>query len=313
MIKLGTNSIGKVYLGSTEIAKAYLGSTLVYQKAGEPTPNHACVTFRSDDENTLSMTCNGTAAPVLYYSTNGTTWTLWDYSSISFSVGHPVFIYGNNPSSFSTSDSDYAQFVMGGTGKVSCSGDLTTFIDGVGGDKAIPSTYYFCSLFKECSALKDAPSLPSTTLTAHCYRSLFNRCSGLVNAPVLPSTALQNYCYYYMFYQCTSLVNAPALPATTLKNYCYAYMFKGCSKIVTAPELKATTLVSNCYTQLFANCSKLNYIKALFTTKPTTSYTANWVNGVASSGTFVKNSSATWSVSGNNGVPSNWTIQTAAS
>lgn len=34
MIKLGNNSIGKVYLGSNEIGKAYLGSNLVYQKGG---------------------------------------------------------------------------------------------------------------------------------------------------------------------------------------------------------------------------------------------------------------------------------------
>ena len=64
---------------------------------------------------------------------------------------------------------------------------------------------------------------------------------------------------------------------------------------------------------MFYGCSKLNYIKAMFTTKPTTSYTNSWVNGVASSGTFVKNSSATWSVTGTSGVPSGWTVQTASS
>ena len=37
MIKLGNNSIGKIYLGSNAIGKAYLGSNLVYQ-SGSPTP-----------------------------------------------------------------------------------------------------------------------------------------------------------------------------------------------------------------------------------------------------------------------------------
>ena len=38
MIKLGSNSIGKIYLGSNSIGKAYLGSNLVFQKGSSPTP-----------------------------------------------------------------------------------------------------------------------------------------------------------------------------------------------------------------------------------------------------------------------------------
>ena len=67
---------------------------------------------------------------------------------------------------------------------------------------------------------------------------------------------------------------------------------------------------------MFYGCSKLNYIKAMFTTTPSGSlpyyYTYNWVSGVASSGTFVKNSAAQWDVSGVNGIPSGWTVQTAS-
>ena len=70
---------------------------------------------------------------------------------------------------------------------------------------------------------------------------------------------------------------------------------------------------------MFQNCSKLNYIKAMFTTDPGSSnstnqarYTYNWVSGVASSGTFVKNSSASWNRTGAHAVPSGWTTQTAS-
>jgi hypothetical protein len=59
---------------------------------------------------------------------------------------------------------------------------------------------------------------------------------------------------------------------------------------------------------MFSKCTKLNYIKAMFTTQPSNSYTAYWVNKVAASGTFVKNSAATWNVSGINGIPSGWTV-----
>lgn len=51
----------------------------------------------------------------------------------------------------------------------------------------------------------------------------------------------------------------------------------------------------------------------MFTTTPSTTYTSNWVQGVAASGTFIKNSSATWNVTGDNGIPTGWTVQTASS
>ena len=61
---------------------------------------------------------------------------------------------------------------------------------------------------------------------------------------------------------------------------------------------------------MFANCTSLNYVKALFTTTPSDDYTRNWLSGVAATGTFVKSSSATWDVTGTNGVPSGWTVET---
>jgi hypothetical protein len=115
-----------------------------------------------------------------------------------------------------------------------------------------------------------------------------------------------------MFYGCTSLTTAPELPATTLASYCYQSMFLGCISLTTAPELPATTLRSGCYRNMFDNCTSLNYIKAMFTTTPSTSYTNYWVNGVSSSGTFVKNSAATWDVTGVDGIPTGWTVQTAS-
>jgi hypothetical protein len=49
----------------------------------------------------------------------------------------------------------------------------------------------------------------------------------------------------------------------------------------------------------------------MFTTTPGTGTTNQWVDGVASTGTFVKNSAATWNVTGINGVPTGWTVETA--
>jgi hypothetical protein len=50
----------------------------------------------------------------------------------------------------------------------------------------------------------------------------------------------------------------------------------------------------------------------MFTTTPSTTYTENWVNDVAANGTFVKNSAAQWDVSGMNGIPTGWTVETAS-
>jgi hypothetical protein len=93
---------------------------------------------------------------------------------------------------------------------------------------------------------------------------------------------------------------------------CYSGMFSDCTSLTTAPTLPATTLTDYCYSNMFYGCSNLNNIKAMFTTTPSDSYTQNWVSGVASSGTFVKNSSASWNVTGNNGIPSGWTVETAS-
>lgn len=119
-----------------------------------------------------------------------------------------------------------------------------------------------------------------------------------------------DYAFYKLFFGSNSIVSVSNdfLPATTLEVYCYGAMFRNCKSLTTAPVLPATTLIDNCYYYMFQGCSNLNYIKAMFTTTPVTRYTNYWVNGVASTGTFVKNKNATWTNTGNSAVPSNWTI-----
>ena len=176
--------------------------------------------------------------------------------------------------------------------------------------------YCYQSMFSNCKSLTVAPELPATTLGNCCYQSMFSNCKSLTVAPALPATSLLQSCYSNMFAACTSLASAPELPATTLAYYCYNSMFAGCTSLASAPELPATTLVNGCYNNMFSSCSSLRYVKALFTTVPGTSYTNNWMNGVASSGTrkFVRSTSATWQNSitrSASTVPSGWTIATS--
>jgi hypothetical protein len=111
-----------------------------------------------------------------------------------------------------------------------------------------------------------------------------------------------------MFNGCTSLTTAPELPATTLDLGCYYSMFNGCTNLTTAPELPATDLDAYCYRYMFNDCSKLNYIKMLATNILANNCLDYWVEGVSSTGTFVKNPAMTSLPTGTSGIPSGWTV-----
>ena len=172
---------------------------------------------------------------------------------------------------------------------------------------------YSCEyMFNGCSSLVNMPKVEATTLSNHCYRYMFQNCTSLKNVHALPATALHPYCYYGMFLGCKSLTSAPELPATELASNCYYQMFYGCTSLTTAPELPATTLANGCYSYMFYGCTRLNYIKAMFTTTPSTTYLNRWVYGVPSTGTFIKNAAAAWTDTfGTSAIPSGWTVQTA--
>ena len=166
------------------------------------------------------------------------------------------------------------------------------------------------SMFRGCTSLTTAPELPATTLAHYCYQYMFKSCTSLTTAPtILPATTLYSDCYNSMFYGCTSLTTAPELPATELWAGCYNSMFYGCTSLTTAPAiLPATTLNANCYQSMFRGCQKLSSITMLATDISASDCLRNWVNGVASTGTFTKAASMTSLPSGVSGIPTGWTV-----
>ncbi len=183
---------------------------------------------------------------------------------------------------------------------------------------ALPATtlaeYCYYYMFYSCTSLTTAPELPATTIAKQCYQRMFYGCTSLTTAPkILPATTLAYAynCYDSMFYNCTSLIHAPELPATTLADYCYRSMFYNCTSLITAPELPATSLANSCYQSMFSGCSNLNYIKCLATYISVSNCTKNWVNGVSSSGTFVKRPNMNKWTTGIDGIPSGWTVEDA--
>lgn len=194
-----------------------------------------------------------------------------------------------------------------------CYGDMFSGCTNLTIAPELPATiladYCYQRMFSFCSSLNTAPELPAITLGDGCYWEMFFNCTSLAIAPELPATTLKDWCYYSMFYNCPSLTTAPELPATTLAKSCYESMFCGCA-LTTAPVLPATTLAEHCYCNMFEGCSSLSSITMLATDiNPANLFLYHWVNGVSSSGTFYKNSEATWTTTGTSGIPTGWTVQ----
>ena len=164
-------------------------------------------------------------------------------------------------------------------------------------------------MFQFCNSLTSAPELPATILAEGCYSNMFRNCFTLTTAPELPATILAEGCYSNMFRDCFTLTTAPELPATILARNCYSHMFDSCESLTTAPELPATTLIDYCYSNMFAYCSSLNKITMLATDISQSYGLENWVDGIASSGTFIKHPNMTSLPIGFSGIPSGWTVQ----
>lgn len=200
-------------------------------------------------------------------------------------------------------------------------------------------TYAYSYMFQNCTSLAESPEIYSSRCFGYGMYYMFNGCTGLVDAHDIHTTSLEgNYDCAYMFQNCTALLETPAfapttlssyccnamfngcsslttamseLPATTLATYCYRYMFQGCTSLTAAPVLKATSWVNYCYQYMFKNCSSLTYIKCMATSAPTvTNHTLDWVNGVAATGTFIRNTTK-WTATGVNSIPVGWTVQSA--
>lgn len=326
MITIGETNIVKAYLGQTELANVAIGDNLLL--SSEPLPY---LKFTALEDGTFKY------AKALEYSLDGSTWTSLAANTASPTIHTGEYIMWRGSY---TPGSGSNTFVS--TGRFDAEGDPRSivygnnFMDGackaymfyklfqdcvglVHADMVLlPMTgllnYAYMSMFQGCTSLVSVPVLTSATFTgSSTFRQMFQGCTSLTTPPALPNTPLTSYCYGSMFYGCSSITTFNvSLPATTLATGCYHLMFYNCKEMVTAPVLPATTLVTYCYYQMFRGCSKLNYIKAMFTDASASNCLSNWVIGVASSGTFVKNANSTFSTRGVSGIPTNWTIETAS-
>ena len=117
--------------------------------------------FTATGNSTLGITNGGGNTPNLEYSTDGKNWMEWNYSTLTINDGESVYLRGNNPNGFSSSDSVCSQFTM--SGSLACEGNVMSLI----GETAteIPNFSCFIYMFQNCRSLTTAPELPATTLS----------------------------------------------------------------------------------------------------------------------------------------------------
>lgn len=270
----GNLNIDAFKVGSSD-CRIYLGSELVYPESMQ----NYYLTFEALESGTFSFT-----SAIQYSLDNGSTWR-----TLASNTNSPTITAGSKIlfKSHIQPAEGYGVGTFSSSGRFNVEGNPLSLIleDNFEGVTDISSyDYAFFDLFNS-SKVVDASNLelPFTTLSTACYFSMFDACEYLVAAPQLPATVLTENCYNRMFQYCTSLTRAPELTASTLRRMSYFLMFRG--------------------------CFSLNYIKCLATNITAQDSTASWVEDVTSSGTFVKASSMTSWTTGNNGIPSGWTVQ----
>ena len=267
------------------------------------------LTFVAIEDGTFSLRRSSLLEGLFEYSIdNGSTWSTLDMNSST-----PTILAGNKILWKGRSNIIVGIGTFSSTGRFNVEGNIMSLLyrDDFESATSLPDEEAFEELFCGNTNLVSAENLvlPATTLKEKCYYEMFRGCTSLIKAPKLPATHLESSCYFAMFKGCTSLLTAPELPAKSLSNYCYMQMFEGCTSLIKAPILPALNMYYRCYYNMFKGCTSLSYVKCLATNISTSECTSDWLDGVSSSGTFVKASSMNndWS-RGASGIPNGWTV-----
>ncbi len=125
-----------------------------------------------------------------------------------------------------------------------------------------------------------------TTSTTYAFASLFEE-TGVVDARnmVLPTGYYPKYAMFLTFKNSTHLTASPVI----------------------APDSISSTDTADVFAHTFYGCTSLSDIVYLYDTNYTTVSYARWVYNVSPTGTFTKKSSSRFA-SGENGIPSGWTV-----
>ena len=270
--------------------------TVIYTKAEYSSP----LTFEAVEAGSINI--YNPNALTIEYNKNSSDWTSASDNTISIAVeaNDVVLFRGNNACYWAIGDSGEEVTRFTATNDVYVSGNVMSLID--------KENYATNTTLTDEFALAYLFTAPSSSMF-----EFYAKNNTIKNHPskdiALPATTLTETCYGYMFAGCEGLTRAPELPATTLAMGCYHQMFADCSSLTTAPELPAATLADVCYSSMFYNCSSLNKVKCLATDFSAVDPTFGWMDGVASTGTFIKAEIADYPRN-EHGIPAGWTVET---
>lgn len=288
------NNIKNAYVGSTPAQAIYIGSTLIWPTTpSEHDYSKDYFTIVSlEDNNDIYFKINVDHNLRLTISVSiddGLTWTEKTPSDTSsgynvklatLNTNNKILIKGNNLTYSPYTSESYAVHYFECTKKYNVEGNILSLSFGDNFISSNPTTLSFQAF----QFLLSRVSYPISDPT-------FGANENLISAEnlILPNV-VGDACYSRMFQNCTALTIAPVLPATTLKKTCYFAMFRG--------------------------CSSLRYIKCLATDISADACTLGWCGDsnyhqFSTSGTFVRNTSMKLWTTGEDGIPSGWTVQKA--
>ena len=299
--------ISAAYVGLDSVDKVYLGSEAIWSSAPprpEPPLSAAPLTLEVISGGTIwwqrgNGTSVTTAAPytVIYYSKDfGGTWSpltaseemVQGQSCINVNAGDKVQFAGTNNKYDGTALNSPTSNHFAGTAVFNAYGNILSMHDK---DNYLELTGFTTSGSRLSNIFYAANVISAENL-------------------IFPDFLSELNTYSQMFYG-SSLVTPPKiLPATALTRSCYTYMFCNCSALTSSPVLPASDVaVFQAYNFMFSGCTSLSSITCLATTW-TNQYSANyWVSGVSPTGTFYKHPDMNDWPTGNNGIPSGWTVQ----
>lgn len=318
------------------------GATIPYSFT-QDTGYGSYLTFVALEDGTFTFTSSTTANTISYSLDGGTTWSTpaRNVTTPTVSSGNKVMWKGEMSQTGGLSGIG----MFSSTCKFDAIGNIMSLLYGNDfvGKTSLKENFQFSFLFSGSSVVNtDGLVLPATTLKEACYSfmfqnchqletsilelpannaiyrvylSMFSSCDKLRTTPIIKASSFGEQACMGMFNGCSSLTDVPSnmLSGTSIGSECFEEMFRGCVNLTKAPDLPATVyggVGKINYNSMFSGCASLNYVKCMILT-PNTNYHEKWLEGVPSSGTFVKNPNATWE-RGNNGIPFGWNIVDAS-
>ena len=315
----GSSTVNDVVVGNPTTSESKTIFQYVVNEV-EPTPptpidysKQYLTTVALTDNVTFTLTGGNRSNTFQYSTDSGETWNNIQIGQTTTAINNGEKMYWKASSPSINNELGIGTILPSASANVEGNIMSLKYGDNFSGETAL-SQFQFRKLFSGATHIVSAENmvLPSTTFQKQCYSQMFQGCTSLTTAPTVIGTSdatfSGDYCFSDMFNGCSGLTTAPQLPMTSLGKQCYWYMLQKCTSLTTAPLLPATSLLPQCYCGMFNGCTSLNSVTCLATTNITSSNCNEWLKDVAASGTFTKAANASWSTTGQNGIPNGWTV-----